>query len=147
MTNQKSLVVCLALLGAGWTLARAQATAEPSAAITVEQAVIAREIEDREPVGESTSFPAEIGQLACFTRIVGAEEETFIYHVWRHGDTERARVRLPVRSAAWRTWSTKKIDPSWTGAWTVQILDAGENVLDTLSFVVREDGEPEMGGE
>jgi hypothetical protein len=108
----------------------------PAAGLTIEQAVIARQIEQRQPVGEATTFPSDVGRLACYTKVMGAAGETFIEHVWSRGEVEHARVRLEVRSPAWRTWSTKRIKPEWTGEWTVRIEDAEGRVLDTLSFTI-----------
>jgi hypothetical protein len=106
--------------------------------LTIEQAVIARQVEEREPVGEGTIFPSDVGQVACYTKVIGATGETFIEHVWSQGEVERARVHLAVRSADWRTWSTKRINPAWTGDWTVRIEDAEGRVLDRLTFTIGE---------
>lgn len=106
--------------------------------IRVDRAAIALYVEDREPVGEDTSFAPDVGQLACFSKIVGAEGDITIYHVWRHGPTERAKVALSVRSSAWRTWSTKRILSGWTGDWTCEVQDEDGNVLETVSFTIRE---------
>ncbi len=108
--------------------------------IRISSAVIARSVEDREPQGEGTRFPADIGQLVCHTRVEGAQGEAAIYHVWRHGDTLHAKVQLSVRSASWRTWSRKRIHPSWTGPWSVDIEDAEGNVLQSLSFTIGDEG-------
>jgi len=113
-----------------------------AAQLTIEQAVMARQIEQRAPLGEDTTFPADIGQVACYTRVMGAKGETFIEHIWLRGEVESARVRLPVRSPAWRTWSTKQIEPEWTGEWTVRIEDAEGRVLDTLRFTIGESSGP-----
>jgi hypothetical protein len=109
----------------------------------VERAAVAPSVEDREPVGEAASFPADVGSLSCYSKIVGAGEETEIFHVWRHGPTERAKVRLTVRGSSWRTWSTKRILPTWTGPWTVEIQDAQENVLATVAFTIEGPGTDE----
>jgi hypothetical protein len=58
------------------------------------------------------------------------------------GEVESARVRLPVRSPAWRTWSTRQISPEWTGEWSVRIEDAEGRVLDTLRFTIGESTGP-----
>jgi len=113
--------------------------------LTIEQAVMARQIEEREPVGETTAFPADVGQVSCYTKVLGATGETYIEHVWLREDVESARVRLPVRSPAWRTWSSKRIRPDWTGKWTVRIEDAEGRVLDTLKFTIGEDGDSGSG--
>ncbi len=108
--------------------------------LQVDRAVAARGVESREPVGEASSFPADVGRVFLFSRIVGAQEETAVYHVWRPGPTERAKVRLSVRSNSWRTWSSKQIAPRWTGPWTVEVQDELGNVLESVSFVIEEGG-------
>ncbi|HXI03248.1 MAG TPA: DUF2914 domain-containing protein [Candidatus Saccharimonadales bacterium] len=119
---------------------------QPAAKLAVAQAVIARDVTAREPVDPGTSFARDVGELICFSKITGASGETSIVHVWKHGDTEMARVELPVKSASWRTWSRKKILPEWTGAWTVEIQDTNGNVLDTQSFSIEDSGKgPEEG--
>ncbi len=114
------------------------AAAETDSSVAVERSAMARKVVDREPVDVGTKFPADIGQLSCFTRLVGTQGQEFIYHVWLHGGEERARVELAVRGPAWRTWSTKRIQPSWTGHWAVEIQDADGNVLKSLPFTVEE---------
>jgi len=135
MRGRRWLLPVLVISMAGWTTAQAE-----SSSLAVERSAIAERVVDREPVEEATTFAADIGQVACFTRIIGAEGEEVIYHVWRHQGQERAKVELTVRGATWRTWSTKKIVPSWTGEWTVEVQDADGNVLKTLSFTVEDGG-------
>lgn len=102
--------------------------------LDVAEAVICREVVNRAAVGSGTNFPASVGKLSCFTKIVGAETETHITHVWYHGNMERFRINLPVRSASWRTHSTKTIRSWETGVWHVDILDSDGNRLEVLNF-------------
>ena len=108
--------------------------------LQVDRAVTARGVEARQPVGEGSWFPVDVGRVFLFSRIVGAQDERAVYHVWRHGPTERAKVRLPVRSKSWRTWSSKQIMSGWTGPWTVEVQDELGNVLKSVSFVIEEGG-------
>jgi hypothetical protein len=119
----------LLVLAAGWANAQ-------DAGLQVDHAVTALGVEAREPVGEATSFPADVDRVFLFSRIVGAQGDTAVYHVWKHGEMERAKVELAVRSSSWRTWSSKRILPSWTGEWTVEIQDTAGNVLESVSFVI-----------
>ncbi len=105
-------------------------------AIEVAEAVITTDIVDRVPVDALESYSASVGQLYCFTRIVGAAEETSVTHVWYYGDEEMARVTLPVRSSFWRTWSSKNILPGWAGDWRVDILDEAGTTLRSISFTL-----------
>lgn len=99
------------------------------------KAVMARSVDQREPSGEATAFPRDVGQVVCFTQ-VDAPADTVLYHVWRHGTTLHAKVQLSVQQGSWRTWSRKRIHPSWTGDWTVDIEDESGKVLKTLSFTI-----------
>jgi hypothetical protein len=128
------LCLLLAVTG-GWLFA------QDGSGLQVDRAVVAVAVESREPVGEASSFPADVERVFLFTHIVGAQGETAVYHVWRHGPTERAKVRLSVRSNSWRTWSSKRIAPGWTGAWTVDVEDGQGNVLESISFVIEEGGD------
>jgi len=106
-------------------------------AIEVAESALARKVEQRQPVDVMTEVPADIGRLYCFTRLVGADSETRVVHVWSWEGREMARVELPVRSNNWRTWSSKRILPEWSGAWTISILDAEGNLLKEIAFQVR----------
>jgi len=109
----------------------------PLWALEVSEASLTTGIQERMPVDRVEVLPAGVTTLYCFSRIVGAAEETMIQHVWFRGETELARVELPVRSINWRTWSSKQIPPDWTGDWRVEIQDQFGEVLTTLPFTVQ----------
>jgi hypothetical protein len=91
-------------------------------------------IENRMPVDSLEVYPADYGKLYCFTRIVGAASETQITHVWFYEDQEMARVTLPVQSADWRTFSSKRFLPQWIGQWSVVIEDEQGSALANVMF-------------
>jgi hypothetical protein len=136
------LAAALALPAAAQTGEEAPPAPPPSLSVT--RAVACLEVRDREPQSVDTVFSNRTEQVVCFTQIEGASEETRIEHVWIHEGEERARVSLPVRSASWRTYSTKKLLPEWTGDWKVEIRDSAGNVLKSVEFKVVE-GEPPGG--
>lgn len=109
----------------------------PVLAIEVVDAVITTAIIDREPVDSVEAFPRQNGKLYCFTRIIGAEDSTMVYHVWYRGKQLMSRVELPVRSADWRTWSAKRFLEDWAGEWRVEIQDVDGNVLRVVGFQLR----------
>jgi hypothetical protein len=109
---------------------------QESGAPQVAEMAICTAVENRTPVGSGTTFTAEGGELFCFTRIAGAGRPTAVTHVWYFGDREMFRLELDVQSVNWRTWSSKKIIPSWTGAWKVEVLDAAGKLLKSLDFEV-----------
>ena len=90
-----------------------------AASLEVQDVAIGTGVHDRVPVGISSYFDSSVGKLYAFTRIVGAEGDTRVYHKWYHGDVLVADVPLTVRSGDWRTWSTKTFNPvgRGIGAW------------------------------
>jgi hypothetical protein len=115
------------------TLGLAQTEAESSNSLTVE-AQLCTAIEDRMPTDTTNAFSEDVGTVYLWCRVTGAVGETTIKHVWYYDSKEMASVELPVRSACWRTYSSKKIPPYWSGNWTVKVLDADGNELTSLSF-------------
>ena len=67
--------------------------------LRVADGTITTAIENQIPVDRIETYRADFGKLYCFTRIVGAPEDTEITHVWYFQDSELARVTLPIRSA------------------------------------------------
>lgn len=106
----------------------------PGHAMEVPEGVIATSVENRQPVDTGDQFPATVGRLYCFSRVTGAGEDATVTHRWYYGDREMAEVELPVRSADWRTWSSKTLLPQWKGAWNVDIVDASGTVLKSIQF-------------
>ena len=104
--------------------------------IEVAVATISRDVVDREPVNAGSSFYSSVGRLYFFTKIIGAEGVNRITHVWYFGDTERASISLSVRSASWRTFSSKKIQAHEIGDWHVEVLGPDGDVLETVRFKI-----------
>ncbi len=113
------------------------AQGEKPAALTVE-AKLCTGVADRMPVGEATAFAADVGQVYLWTKIVGASGAVTVKHVWMHDGKEVATVDLPVTTAAYRTWSAKKVPSSWTGNWEVKVVGPDGATLTTVSFTVGE---------
>ena len=105
-------------------------------AVGVEEALFCRQIKDRIPQGVATSFDKSVKKVFFFTRITKAKKPTAVTHVWYWKEKKMAEVPLDVRSENWRTWSSKKIDPAWTGAWAVKVLDENGEVVLTKNFEV-----------
>ena len=106
------------------------------ASLQVQDVSIGTGVQDRAPTGSSMYFDSSVGKLYAFTRIVGAEGDTRVYHKWYHGDTLVADVPLTVRSGDWRTWSTKQVQPDWTGDWRVVVVSEDGAILGTVKFAV-----------
>jgi len=132
----RMIVLCLAIV---FLSVPAASLAQEAVELSVDVAAICTSVSALEPVGFDESFPASVGKLFCFTRIVGNQVPTTITHVWYYGETERARVDLTVKSTEWRTYSSKIIQPQEIGSWHVDVLDSAGNVARTVQFTTTAD--------
>ncbi len=110
-------------------------SAQEAIQLDVNVSTICESVNNLEPVGSGVSFPVSIGELVCFTRIIGAHEPTTVTHVWYFGMTERAKVELVVKGSKWRTHSSKKIQPHEVGSWRVEVVDTEGTVLKVIQFL------------
>ena len=140
MRRQHVALLTVCLLFAGVTAVQAQ---EPEAAphdagsqLAAAEAMITTTVMERQPADEVTNVPADIGRVYFWTRITGAEGEIQLEHVWYHGEDEMARVPLNIAAANWRTWSSKNIEPTWTGDWRVDVVAPDGSVVKSVSFSV-----------
>ena len=103
------------LIGMITTLVFSLTTATPlaqdthDAGLQLEETAICRQVQDRVPIGRGSVFPVSIERLYCFTKVVGANADTSIIHHWYLNGKLKDLGALPVKSAAWRTWSSKNI--------------------------------------
>ena len=112
------------------------AAAKEQPKLVLEEIQICTAVEDRQPAGVGTVFPDNLDKLYCFTKISGAEDPTFVYHVWYFGNNEIARVKLPVKAKSWRTWSSKKLN-MLLGNGHVEIVSESGNILGKAEFEIR----------
>jgi hypothetical protein len=130
-----TIVVLALLAGRGVAAQDSTQAPAPAATVTVDEAVVARTVLDRQPQDTGSVFPADVGQLVCWSKLTGAGGAS-VHHVWFHGDTQVGDVELQVGGSPWRTWSRKTVPADWTGAWRVEIRDAGGQVLKRIDFTV-----------
>lgn len=106
-----TLILCATALFAANTLAQ------------VERSQLTTDIRNREPVddlGNQVILDNREIRLVFFTEIHNLQGKQVI-HRWLFEGQEMASVPLSVGSPRWRTFSRKRILPSWRGAWQVQV--------------------------
>lgn len=108
----------------------------PKSELSIEKAVIAKGVDKLEPVEPGESFKKDVGKVYCVVKVVGAKAETEIKFIWLMGDKNMGTVSVPVKSSPWRTFSYKTIEQSMTGDWQVEIRDANDALLTTVSFKI-----------
>lgn len=101
---------------------------------TVARSAVTTEVVDREPTSDLSHVPASEAQVIFYTDLHGMAGQT-ILHRWMHRDEQVAEVSFNVGGPRWRVWSSKKMMPDWQGEWTVQVIDAGGEVVAEKPFV------------
>jgi hypothetical protein len=135
MVGFKRLLIIVFVL-AGLQIATAQESNEGQLRVT--KMVFCKEIVGLEPLSEETTFSNQTKKIFCFTKIEGAQFDMQITHRWYYEDSLMAEVKLPVRSGAWRTYSSKNIMEDWIGNWRVEVVDDEGELIRKESFVVQE---------
>ncbi len=105
-----------------------------TAAIKVSRALLAANIQAREPVGIFEDIvPKSVRKLYFFTEIHNAQGKQII-HRWRYGTRIMAEVPLEIKTARFRTWSSKRLSPAWAGRWWVEVVDEQGQVIVRKAF-------------
>jgi hypothetical protein len=90
-------------------------------------------IDNREPVDEVTELTNDTTKIYYFTEIRGLEGQT-LNHRWEQNGVVQANIAFTVGGNRWRIWSSKNLQPEWTGEWQVMVVDEAGNVLSQNSF-------------
>jgi hypothetical protein len=114
----------------------ASAAAQKQPALFLEEIQFYRAVKDRQPSGIGSIFPEDLDKLYCFTKIVGAVGSTYVYHVWYFKNKEIARVKLPVKSKSWRTWSSKNLHMG-LGFGKVEVVSESGDILGRAEFKIQ----------
>ena len=112
----------------------ALAISSSSFAGQVSRALFTIGIEDREPVIiidsiDSSSYTS----ISFFTELNDLSGQN-ITHQWTHNGKVMFEKTFKVKATRWRVWTSKTLAPSWTGTWTVNVLDGARSVLTSKSF-------------
>lgn len=138
MRERIVLASALGLLLAATPAVAQEAMQDTAAAPEITQAVVASNVQDREPMGVDSTFTADVGAVYFYTVFEGDFNEMTVDHVWMYEGEEIARVPLTVQGPRWRTWSSKEILPDWTGSWTVKVVGADGTEHASVDFTVTE---------
>lgn len=95
----------------------------PAASDKVARAVFTTGVTDREPADQITSLKNDVQQVYFYTELTGLEGQS-VAHKWEYAGEVKAAVSFDVKAPRWRVWSSKTLDSSWTGEWTVSVVDS-----------------------
>ena len=100
----------------------------------VSRAIFTIGIDNHEPVLGISSISSEsFTSISFFTELNELDGHN-ITHQWTFNGKIMFEKTFEVKSARWRVWTSKTLIPSWTGMWTVNVLDDDRSVLSSSSF-------------
>ena len=104
---------------------------------TVARAQFTSAIENREPTDQLTSLTNDQTRVYFFTELKDMANQRAT-HRWEYKGEVKSEVGFDVGANRWRVFSSKTLDPSWTGEWKVTVVDANGNTLgaNTFTYVV-----------
>ena len=101
---------------------------------SVTRALFTVGVDNREPVIMITSISADsYDSISFFTELTDLNGHT-VTHQWMYNDKVMFEKSFEVGGARWRVWTSKTLIPSWTGTWTVNVLDDDRTTLESKSF-------------
>lgn len=103
------------------------------AAEGVSRSAFTTAIDNREPVNEISQLSSEESRVYYFTEIKGLKDQV-ISHRWEQNGEVQATVDFNIGGDRWRVWSSKNLQPEFSGEWQVMVVDEAGNVLDQNSF-------------
>lgn len=113
----------------------------PATTGEVPRAQFTSAVVDREPTDALDTLPTGSERVFFFTELRGFQGQEVV-HRWEHAGEVKAEVPFEVAGPRWRVYSIKTLDPSWTGDWTVSVLDANGDVVASETLEVVEASTP-----
>jgi hypothetical protein len=91
---------------------------------------------EREPVDRVEVLESQQNQIVYFTELKDLQDQQ-ITHQWVYDDEIIFEKSFTVKGPHWRVWSSKTLQPGWTGLWYVNTMDGEGIKLLTQSFEYR----------
>lgn len=100
----------------------------------VSRAMFTIGVDDREPVIMVDSIDSgSYNSISFFTELNDLTGHN-VTHQWTYNDEVMFEKTFEVKGDRWRVWTSKTLIPSWTGDWTVKVLDTDRTVIASKSF-------------
>lgn len=115
-------------------LSAALVVSSSSFAGQVSRALFTIGVDNHEPVIKVDSIDSSsYTSISFFTELDDLSGQN-ITHQWTHNGKIMFEKTFVVKGSRWRVWTSKTLVPSWTGTWTVNVLDEEHSVLASESF-------------
>jgi Protein of unknown function (DUF2914) len=111
----------------------APAFAQNSNPGSVANATFTSNVSDGAPVDYRDAFDTTTGVVYYYTEVLNLHGQT-IKHRWRRQGKIVQEVSIPVQRERQAVWSKSMMQPEWTGAWTVEVVNGRGEVIEVDSF-------------
>ena len=114
----------------------APAAAQPAPAQTagsVARAQFTSAVQDHEPVDKLSTLTNDQTHVVFFTELKDLANQK-VTHRWEYNGKVMSEVSFDVGGDRWRVFSSKTLDPSWTGEWKVSVIDGNGSTLSANTF-------------
>ncbi len=93
------------------------------------------QIKNREPANQLNTLNNDVHTVYFFTDLRDLKGQT-VTHRWEYNGKVMAEVHFKVGGPRWRVWSSKNLEPGWTGEWKVSVVNGAGQVIseDTLDY-------------
>ncbi len=101
---------------------------------SVSRALFTIGVDNREPVIMVDSISSDsYNSISFFTELTDLSGHT-VTHQWMYDGKIMFEKSFDVAGARWRVWTSKTLQKSWAGTWTVNVMDDDRSVLESKSF-------------
>jgi hypothetical protein len=90
-------------------------------------------IVDGKPADDQKAFENTVDTVYFYTVLEGLKGQA-VTHRWKYAGRDIANAEISVTDDPFPTWSSNKIEPNWTGFWTVEVLDSNSKVIGVGTF-------------
>lgn len=116
------------------TPVQAPATGDTKPAVgSVTRAAFTSAVQEREPTDSVTTLANSSTRLYYFTELKDLAGQT-VMHRWEYNGKVMHEQPFEVSSARYRAFSSKTLDPLWTGEWKVSVIDGNGATLSVNTF-------------
>lgn len=103
----------------------------------IKKLVVAKDVQNRKPIGVSDTFSSNIGKVYCFIMAKDIKQDSEIIVTWYRENKKIHTFALPLKKGnMWRTYAWKSISGR-KGNWRVVIRDADRFIYKSAPFTVK----------
>jgi hypothetical protein len=100
---------------------------------SVENATFTSNVTDGAPVDYRDAFDTTTRVIYYYAEVLDLHGQT-IKHRWKRDGKLMLEVPIPVQRQRQAVWSKSEMQPEWTGAWTVEVVNGRGEVIEVDNF-------------